>query len=73
MQQRYGLQERLRATLTQTTSGHAGAGDTNGTVSKPVGHLGRVILPVLDTEEGNPCENTSCGYGRAGTDALYSR
>jgi hypothetical protein len=51
MQQRYGLQERLRTTLTQTTSSHAGAGDTNGTVSKPVGHLGRVILPVVGTKE----------------------
>lgn len=60
MQQRYGLQERLRATLTQTTSSHAGADDTSRMVSKPVGHLGRVILPVFDTEEGNPCENTRC-------------
>jgi hypothetical protein len=41
MQQRYGLQGRFRATLTETTPSHAEAEDTNGTVSKPVGPSGR--------------------------------
>ena len=62
MQQRYGLQERLRATLTQTTSSHAGVGDTNGTVSKPVGHLGISYL-YLGREQDTLPRAVGCTVG----------
>ncbi len=54
MQQRYGLQGCLRATLTQTTPSHAEADERDILLSKPVGPSGRVILPWLDQEKGNP-------------------
>lgn len=44
-QQPYRLQERFRATLTESSSSYAEADRINGTIPKPVGHLGRVLLP----------------------------
>ena len=73
MQQRYGLQGCLRATLTRTTPSHAEADERDTLLSKPVGPSGRVILPWLDQVKGNPFENTSSGYTRGGSDALYTR
>jgi hypothetical protein len=54
VEQRYGLQERFRATLTETAPSHAEADGINRTIPKPVGPSGRVILPWLDQEKGNP-------------------
>src|SRR5260370_19490885 len=54
MQQRYGLQGCLRATLTRTTPSHAEADERDTLLSKAVGPSGRVILPWLDQEKGNP-------------------
>jgi hypothetical protein len=54
MQQSYGLQERVRAPLTETASSHAEAGGMDAVIPKPVGQSGRGISPVLDTEKGNP-------------------
>ncbi len=45
MQQQEGLQERFRATLTETASSHAEAGGMDTVIPKPLSQSGRVISP----------------------------
>ncbi len=57
MQQSCGLQERFRATLTETTSSHAEADGMDALIPKPSGQPGRVISPRLRPGEREiPCE-----------------
>ena len=40
---------------------------------RPYGSREGSYHPCLDTEKGNPCENSSGGYTRDTTHALYAR
>ena len=54
MEQREGLQEWTNATLIRPASSHAEADGADGMAPMPLLPSGRVILPWLDQEKGNP-------------------